>query len=354
MLAAREPDRCDGGQDHDKCKFPHRAAPGGVRACPCGAAVDLPGPLTTGAGEVYDKPPAAGAARLRPAAPFGHDTSHLHGVSSGREPGAMGRIFEVRKHAMFARWNRMAKQFARIGKDITIAVKNGGPDPAVEPGAAARHPERARRQHAEGQDRGGDQARLGPRRGELRGDPLRGLCAARRRDPGRDRDRQPDPHGRERAQPLQQARRQPRDHRQRRVPVQAHGRVPAESGGHRCGRPRALPDRPRARGDGREHRREGRAAARRALRVRGLRPDAEGARGPRHHAGVRRAGVRLPSRRPSCPRTRPPRSSSSSTSSSRTRTSRRSTTPSPEDPASNSAPSQITRVEIQPEPVTGE
>jgi YebC/PmpR family DNA-binding regulatory protein len=41
----------------------------------------------------------------------------------------MGRIFEVRKHAMFARWNRMAKQFARIGKDITIAVKSGGTDP---------------------------------------------------------------------------------------------------------------------------------------------------------------------------------------------------------------------------------
>jgi YebC/PmpR family DNA-binding regulatory protein len=45
----------------------------------------------------------------------------------------MGRIFEVRKHAMFARWNRMAKQFARIGKDITIAVKSGGPDPASNP-----------------------------------------------------------------------------------------------------------------------------------------------------------------------------------------------------------------------------
>ncbi|MGH8189344.1 MAG: YebC/PmpR family DNA-binding transcriptional regulator [Steroidobacteraceae bacterium] len=42
----------------------------------------------------------------------------------------MGRIFEVRKHAMFARWNRMAKQFARIGKDITIAVKAGGADPS--------------------------------------------------------------------------------------------------------------------------------------------------------------------------------------------------------------------------------
>jgi YebC/PmpR family DNA-binding regulatory protein len=45
----------------------------------------------------------------------------------------MGRIFEVRKHAMFARWNRMAKQFARIGKDITIAVKSGGSDPANNP-----------------------------------------------------------------------------------------------------------------------------------------------------------------------------------------------------------------------------
>jgi YebC/PmpR family DNA-binding regulatory protein len=45
----------------------------------------------------------------------------------------MGRIFEVRKHAMFARWNRMAKQFSRINKDITIAVKAGGSDPANNP-----------------------------------------------------------------------------------------------------------------------------------------------------------------------------------------------------------------------------
>jgi YebC/PmpR family DNA-binding regulatory protein len=41
----------------------------------------------------------------------------------------MGRIFEVRKHAMFARWNRMAKAFARVSKDINIAVKAGGTDP---------------------------------------------------------------------------------------------------------------------------------------------------------------------------------------------------------------------------------
>jgi YebC/PmpR family DNA-binding regulatory protein len=40
----------------------------------------------------------------------------------------MGRIFETRKATMFARWNRMAKAFTRISKDIAIAVKAGGPD----------------------------------------------------------------------------------------------------------------------------------------------------------------------------------------------------------------------------------
>lgn len=34
---------------------------------------------------------------------------------------------------MFARWDRMAKQFSRIGKEIAIAVKAGGPDPATNP-----------------------------------------------------------------------------------------------------------------------------------------------------------------------------------------------------------------------------
>jgi YebC/PmpR family DNA-binding regulatory protein len=41
----------------------------------------------------------------------------------------MGRIFETRKATMFARWNRMAKVFTRISKDIAIAVKAGGPSP---------------------------------------------------------------------------------------------------------------------------------------------------------------------------------------------------------------------------------
>ncbi len=43
----------------------------------------------------------------------------------------MGRIFEVRKSSMFARYDRMAKQFTRIGKEIAIAVKAGGPEPGT-------------------------------------------------------------------------------------------------------------------------------------------------------------------------------------------------------------------------------
>ncbi len=45
----------------------------------------------------------------------------------------MGRIFEVRKSKMFARYDRMAKQFTRIGKEIAIAVKKSGPDPDNNP-----------------------------------------------------------------------------------------------------------------------------------------------------------------------------------------------------------------------------
>lgn len=45
----------------------------------------------------------------------------------------MGRIFEVRKSKMFARYDRMAKGFTRVGKEIAIAVKKGGPDPATNP-----------------------------------------------------------------------------------------------------------------------------------------------------------------------------------------------------------------------------
>jgi YebC/PmpR family DNA-binding regulatory protein len=41
----------------------------------------------------------------------------------------MGRVFEKRKHTMFARFDRMSKAFTKYGKEIAIAVKAGGPDP---------------------------------------------------------------------------------------------------------------------------------------------------------------------------------------------------------------------------------
>ena len=45
----------------------------------------------------------------------------------------MGRIFEKRKYKMFARFARMSKAFNRIGREIEIAVKAGGPDPKGNP-----------------------------------------------------------------------------------------------------------------------------------------------------------------------------------------------------------------------------
>jgi len=42
----------------------------------------------------------------------------------------MGRAFEFRKARKMKRWSAMAKTFTRIGKDIVMAVKEGGPDPA--------------------------------------------------------------------------------------------------------------------------------------------------------------------------------------------------------------------------------
>jgi YebC/PmpR family DNA-binding regulatory protein len=41
----------------------------------------------------------------------------------------MGRAFEYRKATKFARWDKMAKQFSKASRHITIAVKGGGPDP---------------------------------------------------------------------------------------------------------------------------------------------------------------------------------------------------------------------------------
>lgn len=45
----------------------------------------------------------------------------------------MGRAFEYRKASKMARWDKMAKTFSRIGKDIALAVKAGGTDPDSNP-----------------------------------------------------------------------------------------------------------------------------------------------------------------------------------------------------------------------------
>lgn len=45
----------------------------------------------------------------------------------------MGRIFETRKATMFKRYAKMAKAFTKIGREIVMAVKLGGPNPESNP-----------------------------------------------------------------------------------------------------------------------------------------------------------------------------------------------------------------------------
>lgn len=45
----------------------------------------------------------------------------------------MGRAFECRRRAKEARWDKMSKVFPKLAKSITLAAKNGGPDPDMNP-----------------------------------------------------------------------------------------------------------------------------------------------------------------------------------------------------------------------------
>jgi hypothetical protein len=45
----------------------------------------------------------------------------------------MGRAFEYRKARKLKRWGNMARTFTKLGKEITIAAKEGGPDPDTNP-----------------------------------------------------------------------------------------------------------------------------------------------------------------------------------------------------------------------------
>jgi len=45
----------------------------------------------------------------------------------------MGRAFEYRKERKMKRWGQMAKVFTKIGREIALAVKEGGPEPSTNP-----------------------------------------------------------------------------------------------------------------------------------------------------------------------------------------------------------------------------
>ncbi|MFR5870464.1 MAG: hypothetical protein ACLUEV_01325 [Alistipes sp.] len=104
----------------------------------------------------------------------------------------MGRAFEYRKARKLKRWGNMARTFTKLGKEIAIAVKAGGPDPAgnthirvlIQNAKAANMPkenvERAiKRSHVE-------------RDGRLQRDGVRRIRSVRDRDDCRDGDRQYD------------------------------------------------------------------------------------------------------------------------------------------------------------------
>ncbi len=92
----------------------------------------------------------------------------------------------------------MAKQFTRVAKDIAIAVHAGGPDPASNPTL------RRVLQNARAVNMPKDKTDAAIRRASGKdaanyvGNPLRGLCAARRGAAGRNRHRQSHAHGGER------------------------------------------------------------------------------------------------------------------------------------------------------------
>ena len=60
----------------------------------------------------------------------------------------MGRAFEYRKATKLKRWGHMAKTFTKIGKQIAIAVKAGGPE--EQSYTACYHRQCQAREHAEG------------------------------------------------------------------------------------------------------------------------------------------------------------------------------------------------------------
>ena len=118
------------------------------------------------------------------------------------------------KHKKGAADAKRGKIFTRIIKELTVAARNGGGDPDIEPAPAHDHRRGQVGQHAGRQHQARDPARHGrAARRRLRRDHLRGLRPRRRRGHHRDADRQQEPHRRRAPPHARQARRQPRRRR---------------------------------------------------------------------------------------------------------------------------------------------
>src|SRR5205814_867519 len=88
-----------------------------------------PGPADDRRGRAADAPPD----------PRGHRTLRARWTCPGRVARdrcigwPVGRAFEKRKATIFKRMDRVGKQFTKVGKEIAIAVKAGGPSPDGNP-----------------------------------------------------------------------------------------------------------------------------------------------------------------------------------------------------------------------------
>ena len=63
----------------------------------------------------------------------------------------MGRAFEFRKARKFKRWGNMARVFTKLGKEITIAAKQGGPEPENNPRLRVLMQNAKKEEYAEGE-----------------------------------------------------------------------------------------------------------------------------------------------------------------------------------------------------------
>ena len=65
------------------------------------------------------------------------DLTEIYRIQTNNKYNKRGRAFEYRKAAKLKRWGHMARTFTKIGKQIAIAVKTGGPEPENNPALRA-------------------------------------------------------------------------------------------------------------------------------------------------------------------------------------------------------------------------